>query len=559
MKPGRSSHQGSKGRSGDQEVKSDPVKAEDKQVEQSREQGNQGGAWKGKHNNFKGGNRRDRDQGGRGDRGNHRNDRDNKDHQSNSGGKTFYNNDLKDDRDNNREHSYEVEKKFTGRCRLFVGNLPNDTSEDDFREFFKPFGETSEFYINTQRGFGFVRLDTRQNAENAKAALDGQTKKGRVLRVRFATHGAALKVKHLGPFVSNEMLEEAFVQFGTLERAIVIVDDKGKPTGEGIVEFARKPGATAAINRINDGVFLIGTSSRPIVVEVLVQKDEEDGLPEKFIDRNPQYQKEKETGIRFASPNSFDYDFAQKWKELYRMEEEKKEQLKRHMEEQYSKLELDMGQAHIEHQAMLLRQDYLRKQEELKRMEEMHQQEVQRRLDMRRNEDEMTRRQDMMRQQQEEEMRRRQMEARSRAGRNEMGGYGGPPEGRPRGGDMRDRNAAPVPPPPAPPAGLGIDRPRREERGQDMGGNQGMGPRGNMGGGGGGGNMGGQPGGPNSMGNMGPGAAQPAMVMYYIDIVDAHSVTLVICSLYKDRLCCILMWCPSKSPHCWSSNTAEVN
>ena len=82
-------------------------------------------------------------------------------------------------------------------------------------------------------------------------------KKGRVLRVRFATHGAALKVKHLSPFVSNELLEQAFMIFGQIERAVVIVDDRGKPTGEGIVEFARKPGAQQALTRINEGVFLI--------------------------------------------------------------------------------------------------------------------------------------------------------------------------------------------------------------------------------------------------------------------------------------------------------------
>ena len=100
--------------------------------------------------------------------------------------------------------------------------------------------------------------DYRQNAEAAKAALDGLQRKGRVLRVRFATHGAALRVKNLHHFVSNELLEQAFTQFGELERAIVIVDDRGKPTGEGLVEFVRKPGAQQALRRINEGVFLFG-------------------------------------------------------------------------------------------------------------------------------------------------------------------------------------------------------------------------------------------------------------------------------------------------------------
>lgn len=97
------------------------------------------------------------------------------------------------------------------------------------------------------------------NAEKAKAAIDGLPHKGRTLRCRFATHGAALKVLHLSPQVTNELLEQAFSMFGELERAVVIVDDRGKSTCEGIVEFARKPGYNAAMKRINEGVFLLGT------------------------------------------------------------------------------------------------------------------------------------------------------------------------------------------------------------------------------------------------------------------------------------------------------------
>ena len=50
------------------------------------------------------------------------------------------------------------QKKFTGRCRLFVGNIPSDTKEDDFKEMFKQYGESSEIFLNPSRGFGFIRL-----------------------------------------------------------------------------------------------------------------------------------------------------------------------------------------------------------------------------------------------------------------------------------------------------------------------------------------------------------------------------------------------------------------
>lgn len=83
--------------------------------------------------------------------------------------------------------------------------------------------------------------------------------KGRPLRVRFATHSAALCVRNLSPYVSNELLEEAFSQFGVVERAVVVVDDRGRSVGKGIVEFATKPAARKALDRCNDGVFLLST------------------------------------------------------------------------------------------------------------------------------------------------------------------------------------------------------------------------------------------------------------------------------------------------------------
>lgn len=50
------------------------------------------------------------------------------------------------------------EKTFTQRCRLFVGNLPNDITEDGFKKLFSKYGEANEVFINRDRGFGFIRL-----------------------------------------------------------------------------------------------------------------------------------------------------------------------------------------------------------------------------------------------------------------------------------------------------------------------------------------------------------------------------------------------------------------
>lgn len=45
--------------------------------------------------------------------------------------------------------------------------------------------------------------------------------------------------------------------FGEVERAVHFADEKGRPVGEGIVEFSRRPGAQDAIKRITEGVFIL--------------------------------------------------------------------------------------------------------------------------------------------------------------------------------------------------------------------------------------------------------------------------------------------------------------
>ncbi|XP_049606062.1 splicing factor, proline- and glutamine-rich isoform X1 [Syngnathus scovelli] len=310
------------------------------------------------------------------------------------------------------------EKSYTQRCRLFVGNLPNDITEENFRKIFAKYGEPSEVFINKGKGFGFIRLESRALAEIAKAELDDLPMKGRSLRVRFATHSAALSVKNLSPFVSNELLEEAFSQFGMIERAVVIVDDRGRSTGKGIVEFASKPAARKALDRCNEGVFLLTTSPRPVVVEPLEQCDDQDGLPEKLAQKNPRYQVEREEPPRFARPGTFEFEYSKRWKSLDEMEKQQRQQVDKNMMEAREKLESEMEEAYHEHQANMLRQDLLRRQEELRRMEEMHNQEMQKRKEMQlRQEEERRRREDeMLRKREMEEQMRRQREESYRMG-----------------------------------------------------------------------------------------------------------------------------------------------
>ena len=51
-----------------------------------------------------------------------------------------------------------TEKKFSGRNRLYVGNLTNDVTEEELNQMFQPYGEMSELFINKEKNFAFLRL-----------------------------------------------------------------------------------------------------------------------------------------------------------------------------------------------------------------------------------------------------------------------------------------------------------------------------------------------------------------------------------------------------------------
>ncbi|XP_069825911.1 paraspeckle component 1 isoform X5 [Dendropsophus ebraccatus] len=315
-------------------------------------------------------------------------------------------------------------------------------------------------------GGTFILLsESRTLAEIAKAELDGMVLKNRPLRIRFATHGAALTVKNLSPVVSNELLEEAFSMFGPVERAVVIVDDRGRATGKGFVEFAAKPPARKALERCTEGAFILTTTPRPVIVEPMEQFDDEDGLPEKFMQKTQQYLKEREEPPRFAQPGTFEFEYSSRWKALYEMEKQQREQVDRNIREAKEKLEAEMEAARHEHQLMLMRQDLMRRQEELRRLEELRNQELQKRkqFHMRHEEEQRRREEEMIRQREQDDLRRQEgfkpsyMDTREQDLR--MGDMG--VRGAINMGDTYSPapagNQGPPPPPPPPPPMMGMN------------------------------------------------------------------------------------------------------
>ena len=88
--------------------------------------------------------------------------------------------------------------------RIYVGNLPFTSTEDDVRALFSTHGEVVNVFLPTDRdtgrprGFGFVEME---DADAAKAieAVDGRDFGGRSLRVNEARENEARGPRRDGP------------------------------------------------------------------------------------------------------------------------------------------------------------------------------------------------------------------------------------------------------------------------------------------------------------------------------------------------------------------------
>jgi len=75
---------------------------------------------------------------------------------------------------------------------IYVGNLSRDVSETDLKEAFQAFGEVAsasvikDKYTGESRGFGFVEMPNKEEADKAISGLNGKDIKGRTITVNEA-------------------------------------------------------------------------------------------------------------------------------------------------------------------------------------------------------------------------------------------------------------------------------------------------------------------------------------------------------------------------------------
>ncbi|XP_010897413.1 heterogeneous nuclear ribonucleoprotein A0 [Esox lucius] len=150
-------------------------------------------------------------------------------------------------------------------CKLFVGGLNVETTDDGLRQHFEQYGQLTDCVVvqNQQlqrsRCFGFVTYSSAEEADAAMAArphvVDGTNVelKRAVAREDAGRPEALAKVKKifiggLKDDIEDEHLNEYFSQFGAIEKAEVISDKQTlKKRGFGFVYFEDNDSADKAV------------------------------------------------------------------------------------------------------------------------------------------------------------------------------------------------------------------------------------------------------------------------------------------------------------------------
>ncbi len=75
---------------------------------------------------------------------------------------------------------------------IYVGNLSNEATDDDLRQAFEAFGQVESANVirdkfgGESRGFGFVEMPSKNEAQTAIDEMNGKDLKGRAINVNEA-------------------------------------------------------------------------------------------------------------------------------------------------------------------------------------------------------------------------------------------------------------------------------------------------------------------------------------------------------------------------------------
>ncbi|ESW17343.1 hypothetical protein PHAVU_007G231600 [Phaseolus vulgaris] len=168
--------------------------------------------------------------------------------------------------------------------KLYFGNLPYSVDSAKLAGLIQDYGSAELIEVlydrdtGKSRGFAFVTMSCIEDCNAVIENLDGKEYLGRTLRVNFSNKPKAkeplypetehkLFVGNLSWSVTNEILTQAFQEYGTVVGARVLYDgETGRSRGYGFVCFSTKEEMEAALGALND-VELEGRAMRVSLAE----------------------------------------------------------------------------------------------------------------------------------------------------------------------------------------------------------------------------------------------------------------------------------------------------
>ena len=189
----------------------------------------------------------------------------------------------------------EMKAQFTN---LYIKNLDPETSQGEFEDLFKQFGNVTSAIISfdeegRNKGFGFVNYQRHEEAQRAVDTLHDSEHRGKKLFVARAQkkaeredelrrsyenakmeklskyQGVNLYIKNLDDDVDDDKLRADFEPYGTITSAKIMRDEKGTSKGFGFVCFSSPDEATKAVSEMNGK--MIG--SKPLYVSLAQRRD----------------------------------------------------------------------------------------------------------------------------------------------------------------------------------------------------------------------------------------------------------------------------------------------
>ena len=198
-----------------------------------------------------------------------------------------------------KERMSKIEELRSKYTNIFIKNLDEAITDEEFNTMFTAFGEVSSAVVQRDengksKGFGFVNYVRHEDARRAVEDMHEKEINSKQLYVSRAQkksereeelrrqyekireeklnkyQGVNLYIKNLDDSIDDEVLRTEFAAYGVITSAKVMVDEvKGSSRGFGFVCFSSPDEATKAVTEMNGKIL----ASKPIYVALAQRKE----------------------------------------------------------------------------------------------------------------------------------------------------------------------------------------------------------------------------------------------------------------------------------------------